>query len=616
MFDQKLARPEGRKMKGSAKVAITVVLVAGALFGFKAAVDRGLVPGINIGKSTTVAKSELPDIKDSQVQGVEPVAYPNTEPANVAGPQVRFDIWAWNTQMGLIYANGGPATTTGSLMEKHNVNLKLVWQDDTNQMINDLMACAKELKSNEDCDSGSHFMAIMTDQTAAFFASNNPNFKKLCDDCTLELIGAAGRSDGEDALMGPPAWKEDAQNAKGGTVAAVIREGDWNIAIKWAADNQIPVNPDDTTYDPGAINFINPSTYTDASEKYNASYCEDRRVAINGKLTGEKKHVCIDAIATWTPADVTAAHGKGGLVRIVSTHQYRGQMPNAIIGIKKWDSKHSKIVASMLAAMFEGGDQVRAFPEALKIAGKLSDQVYGDQREKAGDKDPGGYWVKYYKGVREEDSQGNMVDLGGSKVFGLADNLSIYGLAPGSVNTVKASYNTFGNWVHTLYPKVLPEVPKFEEVVNTKYLLAAKNLVETSGEAESVKFTESTRSTGVVSRTTLYIQFDTGRATLKPEGKQQLRELADNLSIASGLLVIVHGYTDNTGNPQANVELSKARAEAVKQYLMDLAPSTFPATRFRVAGHGEEDPIAENTTESGRAKNRRVKIVLGNPNDQ
>ena len=154
--------------------------------------------------------------------------------------------------MGYIYANGGVNTTRNSLMEKHGVNLKLIRQDDTGQMQNDLIACAKELHDGADqCSSGTNFVLIMGDGSGQFFAAINPQLKKLDNgrgDYIAQVIGFTGYSRGEDKLMGLPDWKNNPQAAKGSLVAGVLRDGDWNIAMKWAADNQIKNNPDEKTW--------------------------------------------------------------------------------------------------------------------------------------------------------------------------------------------------------------------------------------------------------------------------------------------------------------------------------------------------------------------------------
>ncbi|MNU05702.1 putative lipoprotein YiaD precursor [compost metagenome] len=68
------------------------------------------------------------------------------------------------------------------------------------------------------------------------------------------------------------------------------------------------------------------------------------------------------------------------------------------------------------------------------------------------------------------------------------------------------------------------------------------------------------------------------------------------------------GHTDNVGNPDSNLALSKSRAEAVVNYLKQKG---IPASRFQVVdGKGQSDPVADNNTASGKASNRRVVITL------
>jgi hypothetical protein len=173
-------------------------------FGFRTAVSRGWIPAPGIAKSIIPTKANLPDLKEAVVANVEPAVYPDAAAASVKAQLMRVELWAWNAQMGFIYANGGADTTHNSLMEKHNANVKLVRQDDTSQMQNDLIACAKELH-----DGASEYIA--------------------------QVIGSTGYSRGEDKLMGPPEWKADPQASKGGLIAGVLRDGDWNIAMKWGS---------------------------------------------------------------------------------------------------------------------------------------------------------------------------------------------------------------------------------------------------------------------------------------------------------------------------------------------------------------------------------------------
>ena len=105
--------------------------------------------------------------------------------------------------------------------------------------------------------------------------------------------------------------------------------------------------------------------------------------------------------------------------------------------------------------------------------------------------------------------------------------------------------------------------------------------------------------------------FEFGKAELKPEGQVKIKEYRDiakdELSRADK--VVITGYTDNVGGADFNTTLSQQRAEAVKAYLVTLGAD--PA-KYQVNGAGEAKPIGDNSTEEGRAKNRRVEVeVLG-----
>jgi OOP family OmpA-OmpF porin len=104
----------------------------------------------------------------------------------------------------------------------------------------------------------------------------------------------------------------------------------------------------------------------------------------------------------------------------------------------------------------------------------------------------------------------------------------------------------------------------------------------------------------------LYINFDTNKAELKPDGQATVREIVALLKSADKLKVAVEGHTDNVGNAAANKTLSENRAKAV---VAAVVAGGIPPARLAAAGFGAERPIADNRSEEGRAKNRRVELV-------
>jgi Outer membrane protein and related peptidoglycan-associated (lipo)proteins len=104
------------------------------------------------------------------------------------------------------------------------------------------------------------------------------------------------------------------------------------------------------------------------------------------------------------------------------------------------------------------------------------------------------------------------------------------------------------------------------------------------------------------------ISFDTGRADIKPNLRPILDQFASGLSGQPNTEVRIIGHTDNTGSDAVNDPLSLQRAQAARNYL---AARGVDPNRVVIAGRGEHEPIADNSTEAGRARNRRVEIFLG-----
>jgi OOP family OmpA-OmpF porin len=99
--------------------------------------------------------------------------------------------------------------------------------------------------------------------------------------------------------------------------------------------------------------------------------------------------------------------------------------------------------------------------------------------------------------------------------------------------------------------------------------------------------------------------FNTDSATLRPESQEQLRNIAEVLKAYPNVHIKIGGYTDTSGDPQHNLNLSQDRANGVMADLISLGISP---DRLEAQGYGEQYPVANNSTEEGRAKNRRVSM--------
>jgi len=103
------------------------------------------------------------------------------------------------------------------------------------------------------------------------------------------------------------------------------------------------------------------------------------------------------------------------------------------------------------------------------------------------------------------------------------------------------------------------------------------------------------------------IQFESGKATLKPSSYPVLDQIAKILMENPTYKIEVQGHTDNVGKPEKNLELSEKRALAVKEYLVSKG---IEESRISTKGYGDTVPIASNSTATGRAQNRRVELII------
>ncbi len=103
------------------------------------------------------------------------------------------------------------------------------------------------------------------------------------------------------------------------------------------------------------------------------------------------------------------------------------------------------------------------------------------------------------------------------------------------------------------------------------------------------------------------IHFDTGKSSIKPESADALKNIADYLNAHKDKKFIIVGHTDNTGDFEANLKLSLERAQSVVNEL--ISKYTVKSEQLKVYGDGQTAPVTSNSTEEGKAKNRRVEIV-------
>ena len=134
----------------------------------------------------------------------------------------------------------------------------------------------------------------------------------------------------------------------------------------------------------------------------------------------------------------------------------------------------------------------------------------------------------------------------------------------------------------------------------TLYILEMEPMKQ---EVQASKMMEALNKDGFVA---LYINFETGKSDIKPESQEIVNQIAEMLKQNENLKISIEGHTDNVGTNKSNQTLSENRAKSVLNALVALG---IDKTRLKSKGWGASKPIADNKTEEGRAKNRRVEIV-------
>lgn len=136
--------------------------------------------------------------------------------------------------------------------------------------------------------------------------------------------------------------------------------------------------------------------------------------------------------------------------------------------------------------------------------------------------------------------------------------------------------------------------------------LIGNRLDKQAKELEAIAETKRTEQ-GIVSKLKSDILFDTGKADLKPQANENLGKMAAILKKYPENVLTIKGYTDNTGSAAINKTLSEKRADAVKTQLI---AGGVPANTISTLGMGPSNPVAPNTSNDGRAQNRRVEVEI------
>lgn len=596
-------------MKWSSLTLFSKSLIALVLAGGIGGAVYYLSPGLRVDESKSVEKLNLSDKDVNNIVTSAELPVPGDAPSTAVNgkPLVRIAGYAWNAQSGIIVANGGPKTATGSIMEKNGVNLEIIRQDWLSELRNLQMKFVDEFdKGNSFPKEGAAGIIIMGDGVPFYISSAQQALddKYGAGKYQLQAVGAIGLSYGEDKLIGPPSWKMNPQSMKGALVSAVIGDGDWVTAVNYASANGLKINPDPATYDAEAVNFLASANddYIESAKELIKSQTQGWTVPLKevkaGKLTGKTIDKKVDGCATWTPGDKMVFDALTGFTDVVSTKEFNNQMATTVIFLRQWADANKQIVSNILKSSYTASNQMKQYDSWRKRASETTAKSFNMETP--------AYWYAMFKGQQGEKG-GVSYNMGGSRVFNLADANQYYGISDGT-NRYKAVYDQVSRYLKDLNPagfnQNVKRIVPYEEAVNLTYLKDVKDIEAGTTYASDY----SKQATKVMASGEWRINFESGRASIRPEGKDVLQQIYNLLVQAEDSKLELVGHTDNTGTQEGNYALSTARAEAVKNYLI---AKGIPSDRFqKIDGRGQDEPAADNDTPAGKARNRRVVISL------
>ncbi|HWD41372.1 MAG TPA: phosphate ABC transporter substrate-binding/OmpA family protein [Fimbriimonas sp.] len=298
----------------------------------------------------------------------------------------------------------------------------------------------------------------------------------------------------------------------------------------------------------------------------------------------------VDACVVWEPDVTEALKQRPGSHILVSSKTASNLIADLMVARQDFIQQHPDVIKAFVQGWMDGTAEANRHPETVTKLLMENEPVYKDLGE-------------------SETTNG----LSTVKWATLEDNTKMFGL-DGSEPLFNRLFVQAGKtWVKRGYisSQVSPSEATDTSALKEMYTSMAPDVRPVPPKEEfPVKSPPpaSVRSAPAIMDRPVNIYFGSGRAVLSENAKQVLDSVATMSKAFSNAYIRVEGNTDSVGNPATNQRLSQSRAQAVVNYLV--ARYGFDRNRFVALGNGPNNPVASNSTEAGRSKNRRTDIKI------
>ncbi|HLA79293.1 MAG TPA: phosphate ABC transporter substrate-binding/OmpA family protein [Vicinamibacteria bacterium] len=283
-----------------------------------------------------------------------------------------------------------------------------------------------------------------------------------------------------------------------------------------------------------------------------------------------------DAAVSWSPDVYIAAREREGGHILASTKEASNLIADIFVARGDFLDRHPEDTRRFVAGWLKGVELANANPD--RTAALLA---------------------RSFSGIGLEDAKGMLQDV---KLPNFAENRAFF--AGQGLVTYQSVYKT----AQGIWRKIgkISEVFEPYQTVDTRFLDSASEFFPQAGEVQpEFQFKAPPKTGGAPILTkTVSIYFPTGSSSLDENAKYVLDSQVVELAATFGSAYLrVSGNTDNVGGREANLRLSRSRADAVTRYLISKG---FERNKFEVVGNGPDKPVASNDSDEGRAKNRRT----------
>src|ERR1019366_5306747 len=292
----------------------------------------------------------------------------------------------------------------------------------------------------------------------------------------------------------------------------------------------------------------------------------------------------VDAAVAWDPDMSDAVAKRPGSRKIYDTRVANRLIADILVVSDRFASRCPQTVVKLVQGWLEGVEFIKAQPNrAHTLIGTIKDFNI------------------------PEDLAKTM--LGGVRLADYADNKAFFG-----TRGADTDYTNIFKMAQEMYheDRIIKHTFDAEASVDRRFIDQLNGKFPVASSEPPTEYKEPAKGATPIATQRRSIYFDTNSARMSLDSRAVVDEIGGFLKAYENTVVDIDGNTDASGARARHVELSRERAEAVKQYLMD--KYGFPATRMRTAGNGPDRPLADNSTPEGREKNRRTDIkVYPNP---